>query len=397
MKLRRSTGLVAGLLALAVAAPAHAAGPATVTLRVEGASRTIFEGPVATDAKTIHMASGPAFGGTYPGGDEPCTGTNGGNQGHYSGPGATPNTALDDAAATGAFSWYGPYDSGYEDFFVDTIAGEGSLNGPYWDARTNGISNDRGGCQIELQNGDEVLFAIDGFGKPGLKLSGPATAAPGQAVQGKVTDAQSGAPIAGATVGGATSGADGSVALGPFADRGDHDLKADKPGTVRSNRLRVCVTDGADGACGTAVPQPQPLQCTTNGADGLCGTTDRTAPTVRLLKAYDGWYYSRGHAPRTLRGTVTADPSGIRDVQVRLKRRQGKRCASWSARKERFVRRSCKRSAAWFSVGDGESWSYLLPSRLRAGKYTLDARATDKAGNVSVLERGRSRVVFRVL
>jgi hypothetical protein len=396
MKLRRSTGLVAGLVALAAAAPAHAAGPATVTLRVEGASRTIFEGPVTTDAKTIHMASGPDFGGsTYPGGDQPCTGTNGGNQGHYSGPGATPNTALDDAAATGAFSWYGPYDASYGDFFVDTIGGEGSLDGPYWDARTNGVSNPRGGCQIELQNGDEVLFALDGYGKPGLKLTGPATEAPGQTVQGKVTDGQSGAPIAGATVGGATSGADGSVAIGPFADRGDHDLKASKTGTVRSNRLRVCVTDGSDGACGTTAPQP--VSCTTNGSDGLCGTNDRIAPSVRLLKIHHRWYYSRRFAPRTLRGIVSPDPSGIRDVQVRLQRRHGKGCTTYSASKERFVRRSCKRTAAWFSVGDGETWSYLLPARLGTGKYTLDARATDKAGNVSTLQRGRSRVVFRVL
>ena len=41
------------------------------------------------------------------------------------------------------------------------IAGEGVASpGPYWAlASTNGVSDELGGCQIELQTGDEVLFA----------------------------------------------------------------------------------------------------------------------------------------------------------------------------------------------------------------------------------------------
>ena len=65
-----------------------------------------------------------------------------------------------------------------------------------------------------------------------------------------VTDQVTGAPIAGATVEAGSSGADGAVTVGPYDARGDHDLKATKPGAIRSNRVRVCVTDGADGACG---------------------------------------------------------------------------------------------------------------------------------------------------
>jgi hypothetical protein len=400
MKLRRSPGLTAGLLALGLltAGTAEAAGPATVSLRVEGATKTIYEGTLTTNAKTIHMGPGENFGGTtYPGGDEPCLGTNGGNQGGYSGPGATPNTALDDAAATGAFSWYGPYDSSYGDFFVDTIAGEGSVNGPYWDLRVNGASAQRGGCQIELGNGDEVLYAIDAYGKPGLKLSGPAKAAPGQAITAKVTDGETGAPVAGASVGGATSAADGGVTVGPFSVRGDHDVKATKAGTVRSNRLRVCVTDGSDGACGTTVPTPQqPSSCTTTGHDGLCGTTDTTKPVARLVGLKDSKRYSRRRAPRTLRGTVTADPSGIRAVQLRLKGRRGRDCTKYSASRETWGKRSCWRNAPWFTVGEAETWRYLLPARLRPGRYTIDVRATDKAGNRSALRRGTSRIVIAV-
>jgi hypothetical protein len=161
---------------------------------------------------------------------------------------------------------------------------------------------------------------------------------------------------------------------------------------VRSNRLRVCVTDGADGACGTTPAIP----CATTGHDGLCGSTDTTAPVARALGITDGRSYSRRRAPRTLRGTVTADPSGLRKVQVRLKRRSGPRCWYYSATRERFSRRSCMRSAVWFTVGEQPDWSYLLPGRLPVGKYTLSVRATDKAGNRSAVEDGTSRVVFRV-
>jgi hypothetical protein len=118
---------------------------------------------------------------------------------------------------------------------------------------------------------------------------------------------------------------------------------------------------------------------------------------VRLRGIRDGRHYGRRHAPRTLRGTVSADPSGIRRVQIRLKQRSGKQCTAYSGARERWVKRSCWRNAKWFSVGDREAWSYLLPARLTRGRFTLDVRAADRAGNVSSLKRGRTRVVFRVL
>ena len=57
MKLSLSTGLAAGLLALA-AAPALAA-PVTVDLRVEGANATLFEGPVTTDTRAVRRRRRP--------------------------------------------------------------------------------------------------------------------------------------------------------------------------------------------------------------------------------------------------------------------------------------------------------------------------------------------------
>ena len=373
MKHRSPAGLVAGLLAAAaLAAPAAAAGPATVKLRVEGADRTIFEGVVTTDAKAITMPSGPDFGGaTYPGGTHVCNGLNG-DQSRYPGPGATPTTALDDAAKTGAFSWYGPYGS-FNDFFVATIGGEGTLDGPYWDVRTNGAANQRGGCQIELTTGDEILYAIDAYLKPALRLTGPSTAAPGTPFQVRVVDGETGAAIDGAQVGGATTA--GGTATVTLNTAGPQRLKATKAGTVRSNALDVCVTTGSDGACGAAVlPAP-----------------DTTAPTSTILGIRDGQRFTRRRAPRELHGTASADPSGLWAVKIRLTRRDRGTCWYFSGSKERLLERTCGKQYA-FKVGESTDWSYLLPSRLPRGRYTLDAYAVDRAFNRGTETRVRFRV-----
>jgi hypothetical protein len=389
MQLRRSTGLVAGLLALGLltSSPAVAAGPASVTVRVEGGSQTLIpRSALTTQVRDVNKSGQPG---------ETCTGT--------SAFGALDQAAGGDLTA----SW----NSQYHQYFIDAIKGErpdasDPNRGSYWSFWLNGKGSFAGLCDAELQSGDDVLIFRDCYGTgcvnpTPLRLTGvPATARPGGTATVKVEDLAydgTATPASGATV---TAGSQ-TVATGPdgtavitFAGSGPVGVRATKPDKVRSATESTCVTNGADGACGTTAPPP--VACATNGADGRCGTVDRTPPAVRLLKAYDHWYYSRRHAPRTLRGTA-ADPSGIRAIEVRFKRQRGKACASYSAGTERWVKRSCKRNAVWFGVGDRESWSYLMPDRLRAGRYTLDVRATDKAGNVSVLERGRSRVGFRVL
>ena len=53
------SGLLAGA-ALLVAAPSTLAAPVTVDLRIEGPSRTLFEGPVTTDVRTFHFTGDDA-------------------------------------------------------------------------------------------------------------------------------------------------------------------------------------------------------------------------------------------------------------------------------------------------------------------------------------------------
>jgi hypothetical protein len=390
MKLRRTTGLVAGLLTLGLlAGPAVAAGPANVDVRVEGTSQTLVPRTTVT-----------TFAGSFGKGGNPanCSGTSAAG-------------ALERATAG---DWTATYFAQYSTYLVSSIKGEKHEypDDKSWAFWINYKHAELGACDVQVQQGDDVLFIPEcsGCATP----EGPLELRVPQAVQPGDTDVTvresavvrdpntfvttvSERPSSGATViaGGRqyTTNAAGVARLSLPA--GPVSIQATKPGFVRSATETRCATTGADGACGTTTPPPP--ACATNGADGRCGTIDRTAPTVRLHKIHHRWYYNRRRAPRTLHGAVSTDPSGIRDVRVRLKRVQGKRCASYSASRERFVGRACKRNPSWFSVGDRESWSYLLPARLRRGKYTLDVRAIDKAGNASSLARGISRVVFRVL
>ena len=52
--------------------------------------------------------------------------------------------------------------------------------------------------------------------------------------------------------------------------------------------------------------------------------------------------------------------------------------------------------AAFFTVGDAATFSYLLPAALGPGRYVLDAEAVNSSGQVSGLYHGTSRIVFYV-
>jgi hypothetical protein len=183
-------------------------------------------------------------------------------------------------------------------------------------------------------------------------------------------------PAAGVTVtaGGqaATTGADGTAPL-TLTQAGPVTIAATKPGRVRTAAV-LCVTSGGDGNCGTQLPPGTPL--------GTDRPDDKTAPVARLSRLRNGQVFSRRRAPRTLRGTVTADPSGIKSVRLSILRRKGKRCWAFDGDSERFKRHRCGGSRS-FRIGDRAEWSYLLPKRLPRGRYTIRVVAIDNAGNDS--------------
>ena len=224
----RRTHAVA-LAVFAIAAPAAAADPVSVNLRVEGTTGTIFEGPVTTDA---HLVSTPSDNQ-----QRVCDGTSTGNP---SGPTAT--SALDDASRIAGFGWDGTWDDTFDDYYYDQI-GPDRINRAthFWSLWMNWGFASAGGCGQPVKQGDEVLWAYDDFTQsPLLRLSAPAAARTGESFGVSVVDGFDDSPEAGATVGGATTGADGAATLS-FADAGVYRLKAEKPDATRSNVQVVCV------------------------------------------------------------------------------------------------------------------------------------------------------------
>ena len=105
----------------------------------------------------------------------------------------------------------------------------------------------------------------------------------------------------------------------------------------------------------------------------LHGRPHRPIATIDRLR--NRQHFARGKGPRELRGTVS-DDGAIKRVQLRLSRKHHRRCWVFDGDRERFKRRSCRRDAAWFSVGDSADWSYLLPLAAALGLYQLQVRAT---------------------
>jgi hypothetical protein len=247
--LRRTALSLALVLAALVAAPTALAVPVTVNLRVEGPSKTVFDGPVTTDGHDVT---------TQTAGTHKCDGTNGAAEPE---PGPTATAALDDAAKLAGFTIDGPYGNfGIDDYFLERVADEQiDPNSEYWSLWINHGFSDKGGCQKRVLAGQDVLWAGIPFSvSVPLKLAGPDSAVTGQPVQVQVTDGSNGDPQGGATVGGATTGQDGRATL-TFPDEGIYRLKAEKPNTIRSNSVVLCV--GPPGAA-------------------PCTSTDNTPPVV---------------------------------------------------------------------------------------------------------------------
>jgi hypothetical protein len=395
---RRFAGLMVVTLGLLMPAAASAAGPATVAVRIEGSGGTLVPQTTLTTTTAPVVKDGNAA--------HSCTGT-------------SATGALEQASGG---DWTGPWFSGLG-YSVDVIKGESHPFGGdpvYWGFFLNDALASAGLCDpsSELQAGDRVLFAPipeDGSPVSVLALAGvPATAAPGTPFTVTVTAATSAyqpdfsietarAPVAGATVSGggatATTGADGSAQV-TLGTHGPTTLRATHGGDIRSAAEPVCVTDGADGSCGTtAASTTVASTCVTTGDDGNCGTTDRRAPRAKILSIAEGQRFAKGKGPRLLSGVVTADPSGIGAVRLRLTRTNAGRCETFDGRRERFValRRCGAGRGAWFSAGDREQWSFLLPARLGPGRYVLDVEVRDGKGNRdTLLQRTRTRVVFTV-
>jgi hypothetical protein len=149
-------------------APAAQAAPTEVNVRIEGKTETLFEGPVLTDGHNVRGITdtgAPAWG-------RRCNGL---NNGAHPTPGPTPTAASVDAMAIlgEGFDgdWYGS--GSFDDYFLtqwgpereDLVAGE------YWGLVVNNVFTSVGGCQYQVDGGDEVVWVYNAFGgRPQLVL-----------------------------------------------------------------------------------------------------------------------------------------------------------------------------------------------------------------------------------
>jgi hypothetical protein len=350
------TALAASLISLACAASASAGVGDTVNVRIEGKDATLLA------RKQITLQAG-----TVPG-----------NSG-------CPMTTIGGAIETATG---GDWD---RQTFTSTIRGESHTftDSDYWAGWVNNRYGDAF-CSQQLNQGDDVLVTYDKTDNTTfassvfpVELAIPATIDRGAPVGVHATEYRNytGAPSFGSTgvgdpqpaaglsiasAGAATAVTDaqGNAAM-TFPAAGSYTVQGTR-GAERSVPVTVCVHDGADGSCGTAKPPPPPVPVATGTAKGI-------AP---------GQTFAAAKAPRTLSGSFDTGSTGLRAVELRLMRRYRGHCQYYSVLAERFNGTArCSPGAYYrYLIGDQPDWSYLLPSRLKAGSYTLEVTATDRNG-----------------
>jgi len=156
--------LTVALPVFILAAAAAQAVPAEVNVRIEGRSETLFEGPILTDGHAVQAASDAEA--------HHCDGT---NNGAHPAPGPTPTAAGVDAMSILGEDfdglWYAP--PSFDDYFIKRWGPDGQDlgKGEFWGILVNNVFTSVGGCQYQLDGGDEVLWAYNAVGgRPLLAL-----------------------------------------------------------------------------------------------------------------------------------------------------------------------------------------------------------------------------------
>ena len=225
MKIR---SLAAAAAAGALAALPADAGAVKVNVRVEGRHATLLERNVDT---FVHPVTGDSTG------PHKCDGTNGGAS---STPGPTLTGAFDDAARKAGVPWQGSWSQSFEDFLIERVGPDAATSTEFWGTVLNFRDTEAGGCQVKVEQGDQVLIAFDSFGKTKLHLTGPRGTRSGDPFPLLVTDGATGRPVAGARVASRTTNRQGIVFVRKER-RGLYRFKARAPGAIRSNQWKVRV------------------------------------------------------------------------------------------------------------------------------------------------------------
>ncbi len=431
---------VVALLLPALAAPPAQAAPIEVKVRIEGKARTLFEGPVLTDVHRVKGATDSKW--------RRCNGAVGVNS--SAPPGVTPTSASSDAMRIIGESFDGIWNSQWEDYFVERWGPDAQETGSfkYWGVIVNNVFTAVGGCQDQLDVGDEVLWVYDAFrDRPRLLLypgdySGgalPLTATatldqpfevevdvwtnsgqgPPPAAPTRSTTPYSGAEVAPVTTDGQgfqsvdveseeteLTGADGRASI-TFTEPGWHRIKAADfdagvEAVIRSNRLDVCV------------PEPPASDCAEPPGDALVRSPPPPLPG-ELDEEPDGngggeqagGGGGQGSAPGAAGPSSTVPPAAVAG-RVRLGRprldrsrlSRGLVSVSWRvrdagagvARWAIAARPLGRKGARWTNRARGNRGSSAT-IRLAAGAaYALRLTVTDTLGRGASTALGKVRV-----
>lgn len=331
--------------------------PTPVQVRIEGSERTLFEGQVTTDARTIDPGDGS--------GPHPCRGPN------AAAPGPSAGSALADAGLPWRGTWY----ADFRDVFVEAIGPDASRPPTgYWAVLVD-WRYATGACSQPVRPGADVLWAYGAASRTAmLRLRGPSTAPLGRPIQLAVEDAwvredgSGGGPVSEARVAGATTDEHGRATI-VFDRPGTYRLKAEHPRAVRSNALDVC----AGPPCGAGPPievapaEPPP------GARPAAPPT----PQLRIVFPRDRSRLGRRAARRPIRGSLTGAPAGAR-LEVSLSGHRPapagrSRCVALVPSR-RLRRRPCRSSAPWVEIRSQARWRLRLHGAPAPGRYVLRVR-----------------------
>ncbi len=132
-----SSAAVAAIAALVMVPAALAAAPETVTVQVQGKSKTLLAATSVTVA-TGSITKGGAPAGKCP--DDSAQGAlNVATHGHWSG------------------KWYASYD----EYYITAILGTSETGKKYyWGLYVNGALASKGACDVKLKSGDKILFKV---------------------------------------------------------------------------------------------------------------------------------------------------------------------------------------------------------------------------------------------
>jgi hypothetical protein len=142
---------ISALLALTSAAEA---APATVNVRIEGSAETLFEGPVSVTPHGVKATSDTV--------ERSCDGINSLDPWNTS-PEPTPTSSAVDAMSLIGETFDGQWYPGFDDYFIKRFGPDAEKGGKSWGIVVNNVFTNVGGCQYQLDAGDEVLMAFNAF------------------------------------------------------------------------------------------------------------------------------------------------------------------------------------------------------------------------------------------